>query len=95
MCISRAHPHLHCSTYDLPNLEAAARAYLQEHSSSVEASAAAGFAPSTKLHEHAVMHMLGRRAPSIQQAHNIGGLQDGMHAVATAPLLSGLPEHTP
>lgn len=36
MCIAQAHPHLRCSTHDLPNLEPAARAYLQEHASDVE-----------------------------------------------------------
>jgi hypothetical protein len=39
MCIARAHPHLRCSTHDLPNLEPAAHAYLQEHSSDVEVGA--------------------------------------------------------
>jgi hypothetical protein len=36
LCISQAHPHLNCSTYDLPNLEAAACAYLQNNSADVE-----------------------------------------------------------
>ena len=36
MCVARAHPHLRCSTHDLPNLAPGARAYLQEHGSKVE-----------------------------------------------------------
>lgn len=36
MCIAKAHPHLRCATYDLPNLEHAARDYLQENQAHVE-----------------------------------------------------------